>query len=119
VGALARTKKWLMASLNNESAELNEYRIAKFKLRECFDVFLSSCYLGVRKPGAEIYNLTLKIAQRAPEECIFIDDRSLNLECAQEMGIHAIQYKNIGQLKADLARHGIVAEASTAAAAET
>jgi putative hydrolase of the HAD superfamily len=119
VGALARTKKWLMASLNNESGEVNEYRIAKFKLREYFEVFFSSCYLGVRKPGAEIYNLALKIAQRAPEECIFIDDRSLNLECAREMGIHTIQYKDLGQLQMELAWYGVVADASTAVAAET
>jgi putative hydrolase of the HAD superfamily len=119
VGALAQKKKWLMASLNNESGEVNEYRIATFKLREYFEVFFSSCYLGVRKPGAEIYNLALKIAQRAPQECIFIDDRSLNLECAREMGINTIQYKNVGQLKAELARYGVLADASAATAAET
>jgi putative hydrolase of the HAD superfamily len=110
LGALARTKKWLMASLNNESRELNEYRIATFKLRDYFEVFFSSCYLGVRKPGAEIYDLALKIAQRAPEECIFVDDRALNLECARELGIRTIHYQGLSQLKTELGRHGVAAE---------
>ena len=38
-----------MATLNNESRELNEYRIRYFGLCELFDVFFSSCWLGVRK----------------------------------------------------------------------
>ena len=36
-----------LATLNNESRELNEHRIDTFGLRTWFSVFLSSCYLGV------------------------------------------------------------------------
>jgi putative hydrolase of the HAD superfamily len=110
VGALARTKKRLMAALNNESLEINEYRITTFKLRDYFEIFLSSCYLRVRKPDREIYRLALKITQRAPAECILIDDRELNLECAHELGINTIQYKSVSQLRADLARFGVSAD---------
>ena len=110
VGALARTKKRLMAALNNESLEINEHRITTFKLRDYFEIFLSSCYLRVRKPDREIYRLALKITQRAPAECILIDDRELNLECAHELGINTIQYKSVSQLRADLARFGVSAD---------
>lgn len=108
-GALAQTKERLMAALNNESLEINEYRIATFKLRSYFDIFLSSCYLRVRKPNREIYRLALKITQRAPDECVLIDDRELNLECARELGINTILYKNVGQLRDELARFGVAA----------
>src|SRR5580704_13903760 len=47
---IAATRKYIMAALNNESKEINEYRIRQFKLRDYFEVFFSSCYLGVRKP---------------------------------------------------------------------
>lgn len=109
-GALAQTKGWLMAALNNESLEINEYRIARFELRRYFDVFLSSCYLRVRKPSPLIYRLALKITQRAPNECVLIDDRALNLECAHELGINTILYKDSGQLRDELARLGVVAK---------
>lgn len=114
VKSLARTRRYLMASLNNESLEINEYRIAQFKLTECFEIFFGSCYLGVRKPHLEIYKLALKITQRQPAQCILIDDRGLNLECAREVGIQTIQYKNLTQLRADLARFGVTAEAQAA-----
>jgi len=107
LGALARTRRYRMASLNNESLEINEYRIRTFRLRDYFEAFFSSCYLGVRKPDRGIYSLALKITQRDPAECVLIDDRGLNLECAQEMGMHTIRFVNVAQLEGELAQLGI------------
>jgi len=107
LGKLAQTKRYIMSALNNESLEINEYRIQQFGLREYFEAFFSSCYLGVRKPGREIYGLALKITHRDPEECVLIDDRGLNLECAREMGMRTIQFVEIGQLREDLAKLGV------------
>ena len=104
---LAGTRRQMVAALNNESLEINEYRIQKFQLRNYFEAFFSSCYLGVRKPDAGIYQLALKITQCEPAECILIDDRGLNLECARELGMHAIQFQNVAQLREDFARFGI------------
>jgi putative hydrolase of the HAD superfamily len=109
LGKLARTRRYSMATLNNESLELNEYRVAKFHLRDYFEVFLSSCYLGLRKPEPTIYRQALRITQCKPAETILIDDRELNLEIAREEGMHAIQFKNVAQLAADLAKFGVSA----------
>lgn len=111
LGNLARTRRYLNATLNNESLEINEYRIRTFHLRDYFEVFFSSCYLATRKPDRGIYALALKITQREPGECVLIDDRGLNLECAQELGMHTIQFQNVGQLQTDLARLGVSAGA--------
>ena len=99
---LAQAKKYLISSLNNESREMNAYRIEKFGLRRYFDVFLSSCYLGVRKPDEAIYRRALDITQRKGEECLFIDDRALNLECAAELRMRTIQFKDAPQLEREL-----------------
>ncbi|MGC1964931.1 MAG: HAD-IA family hydrolase, partial [Candidatus Acidiferrales bacterium] len=88
-----------------------EYRIHKFHLRDYFQSFFSSCYLGVRKPEEQIYRLALEIAQREPEETVLIDDRGLNLECAREIGMNGIHFQNVGQLRADLAQLGASADA--------
>jgi putative hydrolase of the HAD superfamily len=106
---LAKTKRQMHAALNNESLEINDYRIRTFHLRDCFEAFFSSCYLGVRKPDREIYGLALKITQRDPGECVLIDDRGLNLECAREMGMHTIQFKDGAQLRAELGKLGVTA----------
>jgi putative hydrolase of the HAD superfamily len=99
--------KLFLATLNNESRELNLYRIEKFALRRYFSVFFSSCYLGVRKPEEQIYRLALDLSQRPPEECVFIDDRPLNLECARRLGLRTIQFLNAQQLETDLRALGV------------
>jgi putative hydrolase of the HAD superfamily len=106
---LAKTRRYRQAALNNESLEINEYRIRHFHLRDYFEAFFSSCYLGVRKPDRGIYSLALKITQRDPAECVLIDDRGLNLECAHEMGMHGIQFKDVAQLREELAKLGVTA----------
>lgn len=107
LGRLAASGRYLIATVNNESLELNEYRIRQFELRKYFSAFFSSCYLGVRKPDAAIYKLALSITQRAPTECVMIDDRPLNLECAKELGISTIAFTSTKQLEEDLARLGV------------
>ncbi|MFY9950300.1 MAG: HAD family phosphatase [Candidatus Sulfotelmatobacter sp.] len=105
--ALADSGKYFMGTINNESRELNDYRIQKFGLREIFRVFVSSCFVGLRKPESGIYRLAVEITQINPEECCFIDDRSLNLECAAKLGMHTIQMQTPDQLRKDLENLGV------------
>jgi putative hydrolase of the HAD superfamily len=107
IARVAKTGKVLLATLNNESRELNLHRIETFGLRRYFSVFFSSCYLGVSKPHAEIYRLALDLSQREPQECVFIDDRSLNLEAARRLGMHTIQFLNAAQMESDLKTLGL------------
>jgi putative hydrolase of the HAD superfamily len=104
---IAQAGKVFLATLNNESRELNLHRIETFGLRQYFAVFFSSCYLGVSKPHAEIYQLALDLSQRQPGECVFIDDRSLNLESARRLGLHTIQFLNAAQMESDLRTLGL------------
>src|SRR5579862_1590584 len=110
LGKLTATGRYFSAALNNESLEINDYRIHAFRLRDYFKAFFGSCYLGVRKPDRGIYSLALKITQSEPEECVMIDDRGLNLECAKEMGMHTVQFQNVDQLREDLAQLGVTAD---------
>jgi putative hydrolase of the HAD superfamily len=104
--ALADSGKYFMSTLNNESRELNDYRIEKFGLRKIFRLFISSCFVGCRKPEHDIYRLALETTQIPAKQCCFIDDRDLNLECAAKLGMHTIQMQHLDQLRADLARFG-------------
>jgi putative hydrolase of the HAD superfamily len=96
---LAQTKLCLLAALNNESLDLNRYRIEQFHLTNHFQVFFSSCYLGLRKPDPRIYQLALQITQRQQDECLFIDDRSINIEAAARLGMRTLRYQNPQQLE--------------------
>jgi len=107
LSGLAAAGKYLLATINNEAAELNEYRIRQFGLRREFQVFFSSCYVGIRKPDEGIYKLALEVTQRDPDECMFIDDRELNLECAKQLGMRTIHFQDAAQLRRDLAASGV------------
>jgi putative hydrolase of the HAD superfamily len=104
---LAESGKYFMGTLNNESRELNLYRIEKYGLREIFRLFVSSCFVGLRKPESGIYRLAIEITQINPEECCFIDDRALNLECAAKLGMRTIQMQTLDQLQKELAKLGV------------
>jgi putative hydrolase of the HAD superfamily len=91
-----------IATLNNESRELNEHRIRLFGLCELFDVFFSSCWLGVRKPTRQIYEHVLGMTQAAPANSVFVDDREQNLAPARALGMKTILYASADQLARSL-----------------
>lgn len=104
---LAASDQCSMGTINNESTELNLLRIEKFQLRNIFELFVSSCFVGLQKPDPRIYAMALNITQRQPRECCFIDDRVENLVPARQLGMHTIHMEDADQLKADLRNLGI------------
>ena len=100
--SLTDSGKYFMGTINNESRELNNCRIEKFGLRKIFQLFVSSCFVGLRKPESDIYRLALELTQFSAGESCFIDDRPLNLECAAQLGMHTIQMKSLDQLRSAL-----------------
>lgn len=109
VRALAASKQYTMALLNNESRILNGHRVRRFGLKNYFSAFFSSCYLGLRKPSPEIYLRALDVLQCAPERAVFTDDREENVAAAASVGIHAIQMRTPAQLREDFRRLGVIA----------
>jgi putative hydrolase of the HAD superfamily len=105
--ALAASGKYFMGTINNESRELNLHRIQKYSLRDIFRIFVSSCFVGLRKPESGIYHLAIEITQVNPEECCFIDDRALNLECAAKLGMRTIRMQTLEQLQEDFKKLGV------------
>lgn len=105
--AAASTGKYLIGSINNEPLELNQYRIDTFHLRREFLVFFSSCYVRARKPEETIFRIALEVTQRPPEQCLFIDDRPLNLECPRRLGFNVIHHQNAEQLRSELRSYGV------------
>lgn len=109
---LYSTGSYLLGALNNESRELNDYRFKAFDLRDCFDVALSSCYVGLRKPDAAMYQRAIDIVGRPPERILFIDDRPENVAGARKAGIVALQFAGEAALRKQLAEIGARASAA-------
>ena len=86
-------------SINNEGKEFNDYRIEKFKLHECFDAFISSCEVKMRKPDPGIFKLAMGIAQASPKQCVYFDDRIMMTRSAEKLGIRAYQHTSFESTK--------------------
>jgi putative hydrolase of the HAD superfamily len=104
---LAASGKWMLGCLNNEAREPNEYRFQKYNLRDAFDVTLSSCYMGLRKPHPEMYKRALDILGKPAERILFIDDRAENAQGARDAGMKAIRFEGAEQLRRDLETLGV------------
>ena len=105
---VATTCNCLVGALNNEARETNEFRFQKFGLRNVFDVALSSCYLGLRKPDAAIYKRALDILGRPAERVLFIDDRPENVAGATGVGMNGIVFKGAEGLRSELVGLGVL-----------
>jgi putative hydrolase of the HAD superfamily len=106
---LAASGKFRMMTLNNESLELNLHRIQRFGLRDVFEAFFTSCWVGVTKPSRRIYEVALGVSQAPPERAVFIDDRNPNLMPARALGMQTIHFITGDRLAGQLAALGVAA----------
>lgn len=61
-----------------------------------------SCDMGVRKPDAEAYLHPARTLGVAPNDCLFIDDRSENVRGAEQQGMPAVLFESSESLRAEL-----------------
>lgn len=90
-----------IAALSNAGADL-ERRIQHFHLDTLFHPVINSHRVGVAKPDAAIYQLTLDTLQVPPEEILFVDDRERNTVVAERMGFQTHVYTDLERFKSVL-----------------
>jgi len=68
---------------------------------EIFELIVDSAFVGMRKPDAEIYELTLErmreregLGDLQPGECVFVDDIAVNCDAARELGLNAVHFRD-------------------------
>jgi putative hydrolase of the HAD superfamily len=96
-----------IAVVSNEARELNAYRIRRFKLDRLVDAFVSSCFVHIRKPDADIFRLALDIAQAPAQEIIYIENTPLFVQIAEGLGIRSILHTDFKSTCAKLASLGL------------
>ena len=109
LGHLQSSSDCKLATLNNESRELNAYRLDTFNLRPYFDYFICSGYVHEMKPHADIYQAAIDISGFPPQTALFIDDKPENCEAAVALDMKAIRFESPAQLTQELAQLGISA----------
>jgi len=105
--ALKRSGQFKLETLNNESTELNEYRLDNFGLRPQFDYFICSGYVNEMKPHPDIFRAAVRISGQPASTAVFIDDKQTNIDAARYHGMQGILFESPAQLRSSLADLGI------------
>jgi putative hydrolase of the HAD superfamily len=96
-----------VAVVSNEARELNSYRIRKFKLDGFVDLFISSCFVHLRKPDADIFRVALDIAQVPANQVVCIENLLMFVQVAEGLGIRGICHTDYTSTCAKLASFGL------------
>jgi putative hydrolase of the HAD superfamily len=93
--------------VSNEARELNAYRIRKFKLDRFVDSFISSCFVHLRKPDADIFRLALEIAQTPAQQVVYIENTPMFVQIAEGLEIRSILHTDYRSTCIKLASFGL------------
>lgn len=94
------------AILSNMTHSMKAFMLENFAWLSYFNCHVFSCDLHVIKPHPAIYQHCLECLGAEAEETLFVDDRQMNVEGAQAIGIQAIRFHSAEQLRKDLERIG-------------
>jgi putative hydrolase of the HAD superfamily len=93
--------------VSNEARELNIHRIRKFKLDGFVDCFISSSFVHIRKPDADIFRLALDIAQSPVKQVVYLENTPTFVQVAEGLGIRCILHTDYKSTSAKLASLGL------------
>jgi putative hydrolase of the HAD superfamily len=96
-----------IAVVSYEARELNAYRIRQFKLDGFVDAFISSCFVRLRKPYADIFKLALDIAQTPERQIVYIENTPLFVQIVEGFEIRSILHTDYKSTCAKLAAFGL------------
>ena len=91
-----------MCLLTNNVREWDGRWRSMLPVDELFEFVVDSAFVGMRKPEAGIYALTLEKLGLPGGACAFLDDVDVNCEAARAFGINAVQFESTEQAIRDL-----------------
>ena len=100
--AALKARGFLTAILSNIGDTTQQAMERELKWLTRFDVLVWSYQLRMAKPDPAIYRYALDKLGTQPAETLFIDDREVNIEAATALGMKALLFTTVDQLRADL-----------------
>lgn len=87
-------KNYKIVCLSNGTREWTLRVIIDHGLTELFDEVVLSGDLGIVKPSPEIYTYTLEKLYITADQAILVDDREVNIEAAEALGIRSLLFSD-------------------------
>jgi epoxide hydrolase-like predicted phosphatase len=85
------------ALLSNAWDDLRQVVEERWRIADAFDEIVISAEVGLAKPDARIFTLTLSRLGVLPSEAIFVDDFPENVEAARRVGLQTVLFQSPGQ----------------------
>jgi putative hydrolase of the HAD superfamily len=98
-----RESGYRMALLTNNVREWQPLWRTMLPVDEIFEVLVDSGFVGMRKPDAEIYELTLERLGLPSDACLFVDDTEVNCDTARELGMTTVHFRETEQALDEIA----------------
>lgn len=95
---------------NTNAAHIDHIRARYPAFAKAHAAYLSY-ELGLMKPRPEAYLKVLELEGRAPQECVFVDDRAENTAAAATLGMKTATFSSRAALEAAIAEYGVVIDA--------
>jgi epoxide hydrolase-like predicted phosphatase len=100
-------KKGYKIAILSDQWYLSKKALMPKKYTKKFDVEVTSCDVGLRKPDPKMYRLILKKLKLPAKQTLFIDNQEWNIKPAKKFGMNTILFKNNKQLFKQLSKQGI------------
>ncbi len=98
----AASSRYRIGLLSNAFGNLRSYLTEVLKIATLFDHIVISAEVGITKPEAGIYTIALEGLGVLPHEAVFIDDFERNVSAAQQLGMHALHFRDPQTLQVQL-----------------
>jgi len=92
----------ITALLSNMQHDMGAYARKNFEWFGTFDHQFLSCEVGLIKPDPAIFQHCIERMGVPAEETLFVDDREPNVTSAKAVGIRAIRFQSVEQLRQEL-----------------
>jgi len=76
-------------------------------LEELVDAFISSSFVHIRKPAADIFRLALDITQTRARHVLYLEDTEMFVHIAKGLGIRSVLHADYRSTRAKLASFGL------------
>lgn len=95
--------------LSNMPAPYADHLQVSNDFMDCFTDGVFSGRVGHNKPERAVFELAAQRFQAAPQDLLFLDDHLPNVQAAQALGWHALQFTSAAQARALLKERALLA----------
>lgn len=100
-------KNYKLGLLSNHIEDWLEEMIENHKLRDVFDVIVTSYNSKMAKPDITIFKEIVRKLGVKAGECVYIDDMEKNMPPAKMLGMKTILFKDFEQMKKKLIKYSV------------